>query len=97
MPKYITIRYTVEPADGLPDQITGMHVTDETAIDADGQPTTYWLAARALDRLPAGSPKSHRQIAKRAIADVRGETPFVPRKVVAPKLVNPVADGFESR
>ena len=92
--RYVTIRYTLEPANGLPEDVTQMHVTDETDLDGSSVPSTYFVTGAQMDAKPTGSPHSYRALAKRALADIRQRPKFAPKVVVQPKPVQPTADGF---
>lgn len=84
--KRVVVTYYIEPADGQPERVTGIHVEDERVLTADGRATARWMTGAALDSSkPAGSPHSRRTLATRAINDHSSIPEFVPAPVVTPK------------
>lgn len=77
--KKITIH--VEPADGLPEQVTGVHIDH-------GDGSASWLTGPGLDTKPTGSPRTWREIGLRANADGKTAPKFV-TKAAPPRAPAP--------
>lgn len=80
--KKVTI--IIEPADGLEEQVTGVHVDH-------GDGSASWLTGAALDTKPAGSPRTWREIGARALSDGKTAPKFVSKQ--SPVAPPPAAFG----